>query len=511
MLAARRRVLQQQVADLVEQARTDDDDGYEEICFGGGEAEASKDSKMEEINHHYMTPISILERNRSPLESSRKSISDTDLLAIMDENREIELHQLTNSINSDAVNSVVASSSVIPTDRTFGREPEQGFYRVYDELDRVKEWHLIPYVIARKAKLEEEEAKKQVEAKAVTTVKPCASSAGSDKVSVKSEGTTSRVSVDSGRASVMSADNKKANGGNSVEDAGSNCSADSGTYNLYDEQQQQQQQHRSSEFLNKVSQQLDSCMGMRARSKSTASTSTSSRRRTPPPPPTLASASSRDSSPPPLPPRSKTTATGPATRRKDLSSFFGLLQDEPNQLLSKRVARSVAMRNLTSSSSSPLKYASSLESSPPGKKDLKKYLGIHDGSREGTMVRHHGSASSLLKCLGGSPGSVLQRSLRKLSPKQLEFVQKREEEMQEVLDRVLVSPPPKKQQNHVRRVLDFEDSALFREDGQSSKKNNANMTRCGGSEVFLVGNTPPSRVTKVEATKAAAAAANQSI
>ena len=551
MLAARRRVLEQQVTlDLAPGANNEeDDDGYEEICFGGSDGNASKlqvQQQLQQQEHHYLTPKSILN-------ASRKSISDTDLLAIMDENREIELYLLTTPAVDDksAKPSKAMAGTTLLSDRTFGREPEQGFYRVYDELDRVKEWDLIPYVIARKAKLQEEEERKRQEETADTesnkeavTVRPCASSAGSDKVSVKSEGTTSRVSVDSGRASVMSADKPHSdksmkplnNGNSSQEDSGSNCSADSGTYNLYDEQ------HQNAEFLSKVSQQLDSCL-MRARSKSSAS-ATSRRKRAPPPPPPLSnvkSTTARSSpSPPPLPPRSRTNSTAPAARRKDLSSFFGLLQDEPNQLLSKKVANSVAMRNLASVRTQspfcrgsvvvPLKHAAVVEQerSPPGKKDLRKYLGIHDDDEEDTTTKaasktqqqqqqqQQAGNGSLLKCLGSSPTSVLQRSLRKLSPKQLEFVvAKRNDSVVDnhghVLDNVLlVSPPPKRllDQNGVRRVLDF-DSSHLQDSGGAKKDERVNdierggrsMGRCAGSDVFLVGNTPPTTASTSHVSK----------
>ncbi len=54
-LAARRRMLEHQVSHLVASAvrmeAAEEDDGYEEICFGP--------STVKEENNHYLTPISI--------------------------------------------------------------------------------------------------------------------------------------------------------------------------------------------------------------------------------------------------------------------------------------------------------------------------------------------------------------------------------------------------------------------------------------------------------------------
>ena len=359
-------------------------------------------------------------------------------------------------------------------DRTFGggREPEQGFYRVYDELDRVKEWHLTPYVLARKARMrqqqqEQEQVKQQQQ-------QPDDDKKQVDKQSLKSE--------DSGRVSVTSS-NKAASAAKSVNsssDSGSNCSADSGTYNIYDEKQKEDEQDNI--FLNKVSLQLDSCRAKR--------------KRTPPPPPKSSSsenASALSSSPPPLPPRSKRREQDrqeqvPQWRRKDLGTFFGLLQDEPNQLLSKEVARSVAMRNLTSPPSGggngsnlllPLKEAVVVlrQEKSPGcnkKKDLNRYLGIQeqDGKKKTAVVPavQSGGGVSLLRCLGTSPNSLmlLQRSVRRLSssPKKLEESPKARSES----DMSLTSSCSV----NARRTLNFEDAEALEGNRKDENKSSVN-------------------------------------
>lgn len=361
-------------------------------------------------------------------------------------------------------------------DRTFGggREPEQGFYRVYDELDRVKEWHLTPYVLARKARMrqqqqEQEQVKQQQQ-------QPDDDKKQVDKQSLKSE--------DSGRVSVTSS-NKAASAAKSVNsssDSGSNCSADSGTYNIYDEKQKEDEQDNI--FLNKVSLQLDSCRAKR--------------KRTPPPPPKSSSSENAStlqssSSPPPLPPRSKRREQDrqeqvPQWRRKDLGTFFGLLQDEPNQLLSKEVARSVAMRNLTSPPSGggngsnlllPLKEAVVVlrQEKSPGcnkKKDLNRYLGIQeqDGKKKTAVVPavQSGGGVSLLRCLGTSPNSLmlLQRSVRRLSssPKKLEESPKARSES----DMSLTSSCSV----NARRTLNFEDAEALEGNRKDENKSSVN-------------------------------------
>jgi hypothetical protein len=339
MLAAKRRILEREMAELLARSKhlkspNDSNDGYEVIRFND-----------EEDEHHYLTPICNLKH--------RKSISDSDLAVRIPGNEEDREIEVLCGANRDATFSM--------------SEPEQGFYRVYDDLDRVREWDLIPYVITRKMK-EAEALKNKVK-----------------EIEKRQEG--SRISLDSGRASIVSG-NTGTRSKRMHSDSGSNCSADSGTYNLFDEYAKDEM------FLQKASLQLNS---IRAGDKSLSLIKKDEIRshhhlgrkqkkfRAPPPVP--------DQPPPPIPPRSRTSSTTSNTtttaqktpaliKRKDLSSYFGLLEDEPNQLQSKEVAHTVSLQNLSASLKEDLFKSESERkklpeallkaTTPPGRKDLNR-------------------------------------------------------------------------------------------------------------------------------------------
>ena len=255
ILAAKRRIIEREVMDLLavnkndqqkqetsskeeqrvqEDDNKEEDDGYEEICFKSDSVSGGSTVTAKSRENHYLTPLV------STTKLVKKSNSDSDLL-MMDENREIEL--LCRKKKTEA-----------STEKTFTYdEPEQGFYRVYDDLDRVREWDLIPYVITRKMK----------EAEALLERENLLIKADEEEVKEKKKGDgCSRVSLDSGRASVVSSlSNVVQRPKRMHSDSGSNCSADSGTYNLYDGEHRPRAASSStsgSNFVKQVYQQLDS-------------------------------------------------------------------------------------------------------------------------------------------------------------------------------------------------------------------------------------------------------------
>ncbi len=433
-LTSTRRALEKEVMQILnakKEQKQNEDDGYEEICFPDEE-------------HHYLTPRPKLDR----------SISDSDLL-FMDENREIELFRRGDDTEDGGEEA----------------SPEQGFYRVYDDLERVREWDLIPYVITRKMRAQEEEEKRRKK-------KGKEQDKNNPDKKLKSNG--SRASLDSGRASVVSSHLSCAghhhhhhhhqqqqqqvenhpspppppppvrSSKRALSDSSSSCSADSGTYNLFDDGALLKNGAcGGADFVRKVTLQLDSIRQHRhISSHSTSHTQPTASnlrqfKRVPPPPPPIANTAhpnslihaadpSNSSPPPPLPPRLKCIKSAQKPhfvsqpRRKDLTSFFGLLEDEPNQLLSKAVARTVAMQSLKETSaeinlnkensvSSPLHY------SPPDgsrKKDLNKYLGIQDDCEEESALSSTASSPSknLLRRFGSSPMLKNSSSSQRASP-----------------------------------------------------------------------------------------------
>ena len=299
------------------------EDEYEEIVFDPTKAASE-------------VAAALLSRSKSA-ERKRRSNSDSDLYT-MDENREVELCSTTKTVLKitveDAGDEDVADVEM----------PEQGFYRVYDDLEKIREFDLIPYVLERKKR--EQEWREVIEKQ------------GAEKAQ------TDKTSPDSGRASVVSSDlSEAASSANdhdkrksSKSDAGSSCSADSGTYNLYPEAANGpvtatagRQRSKSNDFLKRLSAQLSSV----------------ALRPSPPPMPPKGKVT-----PPPLPPRTFGRRQR-SPRRKDLSSHLGLVT-EAAAPSDRAAAHEVAMRNL------PPQLAGDSGISPPGKKDLKRHLGVHE-------------------------------------------------------------------------------------------------------------------------------------
>ena len=150
-------------------------------------------------------------------------------------------------------------------------------------------------------------------------------------------------------------------------------------------------------------------------------------------------------SPPPLPPRLKCGGTQqqqqppprhnkvgipppplpPPSRSKDLSSYFGLLTEEkissssPNVKVSQEVAQAVAWQSLSPDLKNNMKKSSS---SPPGKKDLNKFLGIEKQKSEAGNKGRRGTARNLLRA------SAKDKSLSSQQPRLDAFSQEEEEE-----------------------------------------------------------------------------------
>lgn len=318
LLAARRRIIEREVMKYLigndnagnvggnnntYEELEDNDDEYEEIIFDPFKA----------AQQMVTLPTAV---------EKRRSNSDSDLYTMMDENREVELCSTAKTVLKIRVDENDEESEV----------PEQGFYRVYDDLDRIREWDLIPYVLERK--------KREKELKELMLNK------------VEAE----KKSPDSGRASVVSSDlsetaTEQAEKAKSTKsDSGSSCSADSGTYNLFAEVREKS---KSNEFLKKVTLQLSSINEKRIAMRS-------------PPPPAPLKSSKSSSPPPPLPPRTRIRQQCPKT--KDLSSHLGLISNVASDRVSQQVAHSVAMQNLPKELSNV--------TTPPGKKDLNRHLGI---------------------------------------------------------------------------------------------------------------------------------------
>ena len=396
MLAERRRILaakrRLQQLQLLDRSLPKVPSPPKENCEDNDYEEIEIRKEEEEDEHHYLTPI-----------LRGKSNSDSNLL-LMDK----ELELLCCSTESHCGGGVVK-------DVTFGgcAEPEQGFYRVYDDLERVRQWDLIPYVITRKMREQQlasatvtkgggEQQEEAASSKPATTEIP-------QHKTVVTKG-SSRVSLDSGRASIVSSTTNATRTKRLHSDSGSNCSADSGTYNLFDDNHLvpngaaaagpppppppappppqkridnliRGEPFNADNFIRQVSAQLDSIQSFQRPVQVPAvrrSHVRPKRRVVPPPPPSLMHEIQPlgipvVSPPPPLPPRAKKPGNPSVVsiRRKDLSSYFGLLEDEPNELLSKEVVQNVALRNL-----SPKMKAELNKESPPSRKDLNKFLGI---------------------------------------------------------------------------------------------------------------------------------------
>ena len=511
----RRKILEREVLDLMIQKKEqekgeDDDDEYEEVIFDPVKAALETNALMKR------PPPPPQPRNRSSLR--RKSNSDSDLY-VMDENREIELCSRIGLDRSGLV--AAAAADPLPDDATFCNyaEPEQGFYRVYDDLERIREWDLIPYVIARKRREEEEREEISSSNKDPATEKEVSSKCV--------ESHPVNTCDDSGRESVISRLSGSTVRSKRVHsDSGSNCSADSGTYHLFDSKARltsssaaATEDARGIKPVNDVLALVsDELLKIAANGAEKADEeedevicSSSSDKRVvlklspkfvrdkphPPTPPVslrkppLASSVSQTEStnpiaarlkmfekefhdkkpsssssvaeqrrgcggalvkrsngfscpssraghvkqqeqqkqnissppPPPLPPRSslKTNSSSSSTstfgssssrqqKRKDLSSYFGLLQDDQNLPYSKEVAQTVALQslstNLNNAGSAVTSTTTATATTPPGKKDLNKFLGIHSQvqKKKEEEVVSSSSSSMLL-----SPSSLLKR------------------------------------------------------------------------------------------------------
>ena len=310
----------------------EDEDGYEEIVFDPTKAASE-------------VAAALVSRSKSA-ERKRRSNSDSDLYT-MDEKREVELCSTAKTVLKITVEEA-GDEHVADVEM-----PEQGFYRVYDDLEKIREFDLIPYVLERKKR--EQELREVMEKE------------GAEKAP------TGKSSPDSGRASVVSSDlSETASSANdhdkrksSKSDAGSSCSADSGTYNLFPEASSAAsngpvvaaaaaasaapERSKSNDFLKRLSAQLSSV----------------ALRPSPPPMPPKGKVT-----PPPLPPRTFGRSQR-SPRRKDLSSHLGLVT-EAAAPSDRAAAHEVAMRNL------PPQLAGDSGISPPGKKDLKRHLGVHE-------------------------------------------------------------------------------------------------------------------------------------
>ncbi len=390
LLAARRRILEREVMkyligeDEKEKGAVSSnnnntyeelDDEYEEIVFDPTKAGEDEEVEVVVCGGGGGGMIS--------LSSKRRSNSDSDLHAF-DEGREVELCSASKTILRLRVEDDDYAERIVAKAVAGDAPPEQGFYRVYDDLDRIKEWDLIPYVLERKRR---EKELAELMAKEGDSQPP--------KVEVM------KASPDSGRASVVSsdlsesaADSAAEKGKKAKSDSGSSCSADSGTYNLFSEATATRGRSKSNEFLKTVSLQLSSINEEAARRRVVAAQNSPP----PPPPPEKFSAFLP---PPPLPPRTRTRPSSreralkkseeTQPRRKDLSSHLGLISADPADKLSKKVAVSVAMQSL------PQQVKAG--NSPPGKKDLSKHLGI-----ETETAKPPPASSALLKRL--TPPSV---------------------------------------------------------------------------------------------------------
>ena len=548
LLAAKRRLLEQEVLQMMRiknlqkqklsvnfaESSNIDEDGYEEINFEGtcssseageDEVEVAIEAHEQQDEHHYLTPLVVSKPNekeccQNRLNLSRKSNSDSDLLTL-NENKEFEI--------------LCGGQDV--TFNSSG-EPEQGFYRVYDDLDRVRQWDLIPYVKARRLRVEEQErnSKEQisptseVESEAVCKIK-------------KGE---SRVSLDSGHISLNSNNQKESarslvnnsNNNNNPNnkrphsDSGSNCSADSGTYNLFDEIFQQHSSSLSNEtvgsqgkyfnpmeklVLLKASAQLNAIKNNFSSQPEQHSRNFHHNRRPPPPPPYANKPvlfnpaeehqGTTSRSPPPLPPRPRTAQTNNnyvnrqqnkkqkklddensekglhSLKRKDLSSFFGLLEDEPNQLLSKEVAKNVALQNLEYEShfdTASRRRRSSTGSSEcsPGKKDLKKFLGIFQEADMKEEAERNELNNSLLKRLKSPIKKQKKPFTSLLANQQTTHPAFEEEEVgkMKVKEKLDLKFPT------CKRILDFSQD----DGGEEEEVKNNNSLADTANEVFLV-------------------------
>ena len=343
LIAARRRIIEREVlkyligednSGAINNNNNNNNHTYEELEEGDEYEEVVFDptKAASEI------AAGLVSRSKSA-ERKRRSNSDSDLYT-MDENREVELCSTTKMVLKITVEDK-DDKDVADVDM-----PEQGFYRVYDDLEKIREFDLIPYVLERKKR--EQELREVMEKE------------GAEKA------LTDKTSPDSGRASVVSSDlSEAASSSNdhdkrksSKSDAGSSCSADSGTYNLYPETvgaashgppMGARERSKSHDFLKRLSAQLSS-VALR-----------------PPPPPMPPKGKV---TPPPLPPRTFGRRQR-SPRRKDLSNHLGLVT-EAAAPSDRAAAHEVAMRNL------PPQLAADSGISPPGKKDLKRHLGVHE-------------------------------------------------------------------------------------------------------------------------------------
>ena len=345
LIAARRRIIEQEVLKYLigddksgisnsnnnhTYEELEDEDGYEEVMFDPTKAASE-------------VAAALASSRSKSAERKRRSNSDSNLHA-MDEYREVELCSTANTVLKITVEDA-GDEDVADVDMT-----EQGFYRVYDDLEKIREFDLIPYVLERKKRAQEfKEITEKQEAE---------------------KGPTEKSSPDSGRASVVSSDlSEAATSANDLEkrkssksDTGSSCSADSGTYNLFPETSGAapsgmsvaaavavRERSKSNDFLKRLSAQLSSV----------------ALRPSPPPMPPKGKAT-----PPPLPPRTFGRRQR-SPRRKDLASHLGLVTEAvaPSD---RAAAHEVAMRNL------PSQLVSDSGISPPGKKDLKRHLGVNE-------------------------------------------------------------------------------------------------------------------------------------
>ena len=343
LIAARRRIIEREVLKYLigednsginnsnnhTYEELEDEDEYEEVVFDPTKAASE-------------VAAALVSRSKSA-ERKRRSNSDSDLYT-MDENREVELCSAAKTVLKITVEDADDDDLADVT------MPEQGFYRVYDDLEKIREFDLIPYVLERKKR--EQELREVLEKQ------------GAEKATTETE----KTSPDSGRASVVSSDlSEAASSANdhdkrktSKSDAGSSCSADSGTYNLFPEASgvapsevasfSPRERSKSNDFLKRLSAQLSSV---------------ALRRPFPPPMPPKGKAT-----PPPLPPRTFGRRQR-SPRRKDLSSHLGLVT-EASAPSDRAVAHEVAMRNL------PSQLTGDSGASPPGRKDLKRHLGVHE-------------------------------------------------------------------------------------------------------------------------------------
>ena len=408
-IAARRRILEREVLKFLigdnnnhTYEELEQGDEYEEVLFDPSKAANE-------------TAAALVSGGKSA-ERKRRSNSDSDLY-VMDENREVELCSASKTVLKITLENDAAAEVEMP---------EQGFYRVYDDLEKIREFDLIPYVLERK--------KRQQELKLLDF----------EKKGADAEVSTDKTSPDSGRASVVSSDlsetagssNGQDKGKSAKSDAGSSCSADSGTYTLYPEAAVSasaaaavapavsglRQRSRSNDFLKRLSVQL-SAVALRP---------------SPPPMPPKG----RVTPPPPLPPRTFSRCQR-SSRRKDLSTHLGLVS-EGSSPSDRAVAHEVAMRNF------PPQLAGS-GTSPPGKKDLKRHLGVHEIT--GVMPP---AQNNILKVL--SPPKPSQLLV------QLQLHQRRPRESPEEPDVLAKTPPrsaspsssgPYSAKKSCRRELDF--------------------------------------------------------